>query len=83
MKVKLYALSTCPHCMKTKQLLSQQGIAYDLVDVDLAEKEIADRVLEEVQKLTGRQSFPVILINDKVILGFKPEEILETLRNEN
>jgi glutaredoxin len=69
--------------MKTKQLLSQQGIAYDLVDVDLAEKEIADRVLEEVQKLTGRQSFPVILINDKVIPGFKPEEILETLRNEN
>jgi glutaredoxin len=69
--------------MKTKQFLNQQGIAYDLVDVDLAEEEIADRALEEVQKLTGQQSFPVILINDKVILGFKPEEILETLRNEN
>ncbi len=83
MTVKLYALSTCPYCMKTKQLLNQQNIAYDLVDVDLAEEEIASRVLEEVQKLTGRQSFPVTLINDKVILGFKPEEILETLRNEN
>ena len=74
MTVKLYALSTCPYCMKTKQLLNQQNIAYDLVDVDLAEEEIAGRVLEEVQKLTGRQSFPVTLINDKVILGFKPEE---------
>ena len=83
MTVKLYALSTCPYCMKTKQLLNEHNIAYDLVDVDLAEEEVADRVLEEVQKLTGRQSFPVILINDKVILGFKPEEILETLRNEN
>ena len=83
MTVKLYALSTCPYCMKTKQLLNQHNIAYDLVDVDLAEEEVADRVLEEVQKLTGRQSFPVTLINDKVILGFKPEEILETLRNEN
>jgi len=82
MKVKLYALSTCPHCMKTKQLLNQQGIAYDLVDVDLAEEEIANRALEEVKKLTGQQSFPVILINNKVILGFNKEEILEALRNE-
>ena len=83
MIVKLYALSTCPYCMKTKQLLNQQNIAYDLIDVDLAEKEIYARAMEEVQKLTGQRSFPVILINDKVILGFKPEEILEALRNEN
>jgi glutaredoxin-like protein NrdH len=69
--------------MKTKQLLNQQNIAYDLIDVDLAEKEIYARAMEEVQKLTGQRSFPVILINDKVILGFKPEEILEALRNEN
>jgi glutaredoxin len=68
--------------MKTKQLLNQQGIAYDLVDVDLAEEEIANRALEEVKKLTGQQSFPVILINNKVILGFNKEEILEALRNE-
>jgi glutaredoxin-like protein NrdH len=82
MTVQLYALSTCPHCMKTKQFLNQQGIAYDLVDVDLAEAEIADRVLAEVQQLTGQQSFPVIRINDKVILGFHPEQIMETLQNE-
>jgi glutaredoxin len=68
--------------MKTKQFLNQHGIVYDLVDVDLAEQEIANRALAEVQRLTGRQSFPVILVNDKVVLGFKPEEILETLRNE-
>jgi glutaredoxin-like protein NrdH len=82
MIVKLYALSTCPYCMKTKQFLNQQNIAYDLVDVDLAEKEVASRALQEVQRLTGQQSFPVICINDKVILGFKPDEILEMLHNE-
>jgi glutaredoxin-like protein NrdH len=82
MTVKLYALSTCPHCMKTKQFLKQQGIVYDLVDVDLAEAEIADQILAEVQELTGQQSFPVIRINNKVILGFHPEQILETLQNE-
>jgi glutaredoxin len=35
--------------MKTKQFLNQQGIVYDLVDVDLAEQEIANRALAEVQ----------------------------------
>ncbi len=82
MVVKLYALSTCPYCAKAKQLLNEQEIAYDLLDVDLAEDDVADKALKEVQQLTGRQSFPVILINDKVILGYKPDEILETLRHE-
>lgn len=82
MAIKLYALSTCPHCMKTKQLLNDQGADYEVVDVDLAEGAEADRALEEVYKLTGRQSFPVIAINDKVIVGFNPEEIVEALRSE-
>jgi glutaredoxin len=83
MTVKLYALSTCPYCIKTKQLLNQQNVAYDLIDVDLAEQEIASRVMKEVKELTGQQSFPVTLINGKIILGFKPEEILDALQNEN
>jgi glutaredoxin len=82
MAVKLYALSTCPYCMKTKKLLNEQGCDYDAVDVDLVGEEEANRILDEVYKLTGRQSFPVILIGDKVISGYNPEEILEALRSE-
>jgi ferredoxin-thioredoxin reductase catalytic subunit len=40
--IKLYALSTCPWCQKTKRLLNDRGLEYDFVDVDLlsgAEKE--------------------------------------------
>ncbi len=79
--VKLYALSTCPYCMKTKQLLNEQGVVYELVDVDLVADDVADRVLEEVQRLTGRQSFPVIIIDEKVILGYNPDEILKELQS--
>jgi glutaredoxin len=68
--------------MKTKKLLNEQGCDYDAVDVDLVGEEEANRILDEVYKLTGRQSFPVILIGDKVISGYNPEEILEALRSE-
>ena len=33
--LKLFALSTCPWCRKTKQLLDELGVEYNFVDVDL------------------------------------------------
>ena len=79
MTVKLYALSTCPYCNKTKKLLDEQGYVYESVDVDLAGEEEASRVLGEVDRLTGRRSFPVILIDNQVIQGYKPDAILNAL----
>lgn len=80
--VKLYALSTCPWCKKVKHLLDGEGVEYELIDVDLAQGEEQRQALEEVEKLTGARSFPVTVINDLVIRGYKEEEILEALKNE-
>ena len=33
--IKIYALSTCPWCKKTKDLLDSLGIEYSFEDVDL------------------------------------------------
>jgi glutaredoxin len=35
--IKMFALSTCGWCKKTKAFLSDHGIAYSYVDVDLLE----------------------------------------------
>ena len=35
-KVKLYALSTCGWCRKTKELLVEEGVDHEFVDIDLA-----------------------------------------------
>jgi glutaredoxin len=80
--IKLYALSTCPWCKKTKRLLAENEITYDLVEVDLindAEQKIA---MEEIERLTGGRSFPVVLIGKKIIAGYNPDAILEALANE-
>jgi glutaredoxin-like protein NrdH len=80
--VKVYSLSTCPWCKKVKRLLDEKGIQYDAIDVDLAEGQEQKQALEEVEKLTGSRSFPVTVVGETVIRGFKEEEIVEALKDE-
>lgn len=80
--IKVYALSTCPWCKKVKKLLDDHNVEYDAIDVDLAQGEDQAQALEEVEKLTGKRSFPVTVIDGQVISGFKQEEIEGALQGE-
>ena len=77
--VKVYALSTCGHCKKAKQLLNDCDISYDSVEVDLLDGDERKAVLEDVKALNPRCSFPTIRIGDKVIVGYREDEIKEAL----
>ena len=69
--VLLYALSTCVWCRKTKTLLSELGVEYDFVDVDLLTGGDRQKVMAEVQRWNPARSFPVVVINnEKAIVGF-------------
>jgi len=80
--VKVYSLSTCPWCKKVKKYLDDNNVQYDVVEVDLANGEEQKKALEEVEKLTGKRSFPVTVINEKAITGFKQEELEGALQDE-
>jgi glutaredoxin-like protein NrdH len=77
--VKIYTLSTCSHCKATKKLLDDCQVQYEFTDVDLLEGDERAAILEEVRKLNPRCSFPTIIIGDKVIIGYKEDEIKEAL----
>jgi len=77
--VKIYTLSTCSHCKATKKLLNDCQVQYEFTDVDLLEGNERAAVLEDVRKLNPRCSFPTIIIGDKVIVGYKEDEIKEAL----
>jgi glutaredoxin-like protein NrdH len=79
--IKLYALSTCVHCRSCKELLSESGCTYECIDVDKLEPAERKRILGEIKTLNPRISFPTLVIGDKVIVGFKPEEIQEMLKS--
>jgi len=77
--VKIFSLSTCSHCKATKKLLGECTVQYDFVDVDLLQGEERAAVLEDVKKFNPKCSFPTIIIGEKVIVGYKENEIKEAL----
>ncbi len=77
--VKLYALSTCIHCRNTKQLLDECGVTYQCVDVDKLEGDERRQIIEEIKKENPKCSFPMLIVGDKIIIGFRAEEIREAL----
>ncbi len=77
--VKLYALSTCIHCKNTKEYLDKCGVDYDCVDVDKLDAEERKRVIEELKLSNPSCAFPMLIIGDKIIIGFRADEIREAL----
>jgi len=79
-KVMLYALSTCVWCNKTKKLLSDLGVDYSYIYVDLLKGDERKRTLEEVKRHNPNVSFPTTVIDDeRCIVGYKEREIKEAL----
>jgi glutaredoxin-like protein NrdH len=77
--VKIYTLSTCVHCKAAKQLLNECTVKYEFIDVDLLTGEAQKAVLEDMKKHNPECSFPTIIIGDKVIVGFRENEIRQEL----
>lgn len=77
--VKMYTLSTCVHCKAAKKMLNDYSIKFDFTDVDLLEGQEREDMIAEVKMINERCSFPTILIGNKVIVGFKEDEIREAL----
>jgi len=78
-QVKIYTLSTCSHCKATKKLLNDCAVKYEFTDVDLLQGGERTAILEDVKKWNPRCSFPTIIIGDRVIIGYKEDEIREAL----
>lgn len=78
--IRLYLISTCPWCKKTRRLLDDLGVAYEYEYVDHLDDEGQERVMQEVSVWNPSNSFPTIIINNKkCIVGYKEDEIREAL----
>ena len=79
-RVMLYALSTCGWCARTKELLTDLGVGFSYVYVDLLAGEERDRVVREVERWNPSLSFATVVIGEeKVIVGFREDEIREAV----
>lgn len=79
MEIKLYALSTCSHCKSTKKLLNKNDIKYEIFEVDTCPADQRGKLIDEVKQYNPACSFPTLVIGDKVIVGYRENEIKEAL----
>ena len=71
-KVTVYTKVPCPYCLNAKRMLTNKGVTFQ--EVDLTDK------FDEMQKMKDRygwQTFPMILINDKLIGGYSDMKALD------
>jgi glutaredoxin-like protein NrdH len=78
-KIMIYTLSTCSHCKACKSFLNSHNVEYDYVDIDQLQGEQRAEVLDEVRDYNPNLSFPTILVDGKVIVGFRENELKELL----
>ena len=78
--VMLYALSTCSWCRKTRNLLEEMGVEYDYEYVDLLPEEERKETLKNMERWNSSRSFPTMVINGKVIVGFDEPQIRQAVQ---
>ena len=63
-KILIYSTQTCPYCVNAKQLLQREGISFEEINVEDAEKRAY------MEKLSGRRTVPQIFIGERHVGGF-------------
>jgi len=78
-EIKVYGLTTCPHCKKAIEYLKKIGADFEVVYIDKLEGEDRKKVIDEVYKISGSYSVPLIVKGDKFVLGYVEGKIRELL----
>jgi len=80
--IKLFALSTCIHCRMSMQLLDECGAKYYCVYVDKLVGDKREAVIAEVKKYNPSVSFPTVVINNSVVVGFHADKLKKAMEKE-
>jgi glutaredoxin-like YruB-family protein len=73
-KVEIYSGPNCGPCQSAKKYFKEHNIEF--IEYNVAQE--PERAVELLE-LSGTQSIPVIVIDGKVIKGFKKDEIAQEL----
>ena len=75
MKVKMYTSPYCHFCHLAKDYMDKKGVKYEEINV-LGNQKRAKEMIE----ISGQDAVPVIVIDDKIIVGFDQKGIDEALK---
>ena len=73
-KVTIYTTPECTYCKAAKEFFKENKVSYKEIDVSKNQK-----AAKEMVDKSGQMGVPVILIDDKIIVGFDQEKIEKAL----
>ena len=74
-KVKIYTTPTCPYCHSAMEFFKEQGVGYEEIDVSSDTTKA-----QEMIDLSGQQGVPVIVVGEKVLVGFDKKALMDVLK---
>lgn len=74
-KVIVYSTDMCPWCVKAKEFLKQNNIAFE-------ERNVSEDIesLQEMEEKSGQRGVPVIDIDGTIIVGFDRDAMKAALK---
>lgn len=73
-KVLVYSTDACPWCIKAKEFLRTNNIAFTSINVGTSTK-----AAQEMVKKSGQQGVPVIDVQGTIIVGFDESALRKAL----
>jgi glutaredoxin-like protein NrdH len=78
--IRVFALSTCGWCKKTKNFFAEHGIRFSYIDVDRLLGDELARAKAEQLKYNPRGSFPTIVVDgQESIAGYDEQRLLDLI----
>jgi len=80
MKIKMYGLSTCPHCKNALRFLESAGVEYDITWLDELSQEERKKTMQYMKSISESYSVPLVIKGDKWVLGYNKEGLAELVK---
>jgi len=77
--ITLYSLSTCIFCQAIKKMFDDLAISHTCIQADELLAADKKKVLHELKRVNPRCSFPTVVVDDEVVVGYKIQEIKEKI----
>ena len=78
--IRIYALSTCGWCKKSKSFFNENHLKYAYVDVDRLDPKETEVVRQQQLKHNPSGSFPTIVVGNQCIVGYDEAQLSKLTR---
>jgi glutaredoxin-like protein NrdH len=76
----LFALSTCPRCMRMKSFLRQRGARVKIIDLDSLSGENKRQTVKFLSSINPMVTVPTLMVGRQVVVGEDYDRVAEALQ---